>query len=128
MTSGSQPRTIPTLLPALLAALGTALFGVPAALEGPLLFDVSRHHGVTATDVLAAALVLGALWSCSRAAGRAPWAWATAPGRSFLFVAAVGLGLGGSWLGDEARWVWLLSAALVHLGCRYEEQGGRHEH
>lgn len=116
-----------TVLPALAAALGTAMLGLPRVLEGTVLFAVSRQHGVTYTDLVAGLLVVAGLWAASRAAGQSLWRWGSAPGRSFLFAAAAGLGLGGSLLGDRARWVWLLSAALVHVGCRYEEQGGRHE-
>lgn len=113
----TPPRARRVPVPALLAALGTAALGLPAALEGQLLVQLSRQHGLTTTDLVAAALLVVGLLAASRAAGCRPAAWVSAPGRSFLFAAAAGLGLGGTYLGDEARWVWLLSAVLVHVGC-----------
>lgn len=121
-TGGSRTAVDRRLLvAALVAALGTAMLGLPHSLEGARLLDVSHSHGITATDLVAAALILAGLASASRRHGARLWRWAAAPGRSFLLAAAAGVGVGATLLGDEARWVWLLSAVLVHLACLYQE-------
>jgi hypothetical protein len=101
-----------------LFVLALILFGVPAALEGPVLVPISLGHGLSLVDSVAlvpllagTGLLLGGLWQrrqrLDAALTRRPWS-----ARAGAFVIGLGLGLLVASV-FAFFWWWAIGAALL---------------